>query len=1010
MAAIWHIEMLGGLSAFRHEQRIERFHSQRGASLLGYLAYHLARSHPREELLNLCYPECEFAVASNRFRQLLWALRRQLEPPGIPAGSVIAAHHPYLRLRPEAVSTDVGTFVNGVRLAGLTEDPFRKLERLEEAIDAYKGELLPGFYDEWIAQERYLLADRYLAAVLDLAAIRAEMGRVPQAIEAARRAVALEPLREESHCALMRLYLLQGNRVAALRQFETLAEELHREIRSRPTEAAFRLYRQAMEERGGPSEPAPQERLHLLNAPPVSREPVSRRAPSTLPPRFTKIFGREADVEALGETLRGETRLVTLVGTGGSGKTRLALEVASRLEEEFGGGVWFVPLADLAESWMIPKAIGGALNLPLSGDAPDPIERLAQHFNDAREGAPCLLVLDNYEHLAEEGALVVRALLERCPGLRCLITSRHRLHLEGEKEWPVAPLPVLPEGKGPYSLQQVAACSSVQMFVDRAQRARPFFQVTDGNAEALATLCARLEGIPLAIELAAGWVQSLSLRQIVERLDGRFELLVSRRRDVPERHRSLRAAVAYSFALLPRDLAECCAALAIFQGGWDLEGAEAVIASGSARSVASRLRDLVERALIQPELGEEPRFRMLEMIREYGLESQSAASLEALEQRYRGFYLALARRAKEGLKGPEQRAWVRRLEAERDNFRAVLQGALDAGEIELGLEIAVSLARHWEIRDALEEGCRWLERVLARAELESLPPRLVAEAWLALGFLYGKASRPKEARAALERCLAIPDLPEEITIDATIGMGLAVMLVSEMDAACAYLERAKVRAQEAGLPHLEARAEVNLGGILIEQNRFEEALDVCQGAVERMRESEDSQRLGVALTNLANAAIRAGQFELAEQVLREERVLSWRLRDEEALQFGQLLELFLYVQMNRVEEARQTLFGLLAARVASPNPRVCVSMLEMTAHMLSLLDQPERMVSLLCCARRLRERFRYAASRDHEQRIDAALAELGEVLGPERYAEAKRRGEAVSLAQVSELLAQVLEA
>jgi predicted ATPase len=318
--------------------------------------------------------------------------------------------------------------------------------------------------------------------------------------------------------------------------------------------------------------------------------------------QFTRFFGREEEIAWLTAALRvPETRLVTLTGPGGSGKTRLAIAVAGRLQEEYTGGEpagtggpWFVPLAEVAEAWRIGDAIREAMHLPPSADG-EPLEQVVA----ALSPQPSLLVLDNFEQLVGEGALTVRSLLERVPRLTCIVTSRQRLNLAAEQEFPVLPLPV-PVVRGKLRVESPAKthpsdrsdpsdlstpnsqlptlldCPSVQLFVDRARAVRRDFQVTERNAAAVAELCVRLEGLPLAIELAAARAQVLSPEQMLGQLKRRFDLLVSRQQDMAPRHRSLRAAIEWSFHLLPPDLRQFFTRLSIFRGGWTLEAAEAI--------------------------------------------------------------------------------------------------------------------------------------------------------------------------------------------------------------------------------------------------------------------------------------------------------------------------------------------------------------------------------------------------------------------------------------------------
>ncbi|HZT43671.1 MAG TPA: AAA family ATPase [Chthonomonadaceae bacterium] len=458
-----------------------------------------------------------------------------------------------------------------------------------------------------------------------------------------------------------------------------------------------------------------------VEAPPA---PSERARPSRLPLQLTRFFGREEEMARLEEILRGrQARLVTLTGPGGSGKTRLAIEVARTLGDAFAGAVWFVPLADVSDPRLIAGAILNAMGMPQS--TTEPLDQIVA----ALDRKPALLILDNFEQVVEEGASVVWTLLERAPSLVCLVTSRQRLDLGGERDFPVLPLPVPSAAEAPEPLN---AFPSVRLLVDRAQSVRPDFQVTAQNAATVAALCEQLEGIPLAIELAAAWTNMLTLPQMLARLEHRFDLLASRRKDLMARHQTLRATIEWSYRLLPPDLQPFFARLSVFHGGWTLEAAEEIVEgrlpiadreSGTASiddrrssivdTTLEAIEQLRERSLLLAvESGAEMRYRMLETLREYAAEQLSSEERAILRERLARWCLALAEEGDTGLAGPEHASWLQRLEAEHENFRASLVWALET-DGDLALRLAAALARFWEVRGYVREGNEWLERALA---------------------------------------------------------------------------------------------------------------------------------------------------------------------------------------------------------------------------------------------------------------------------------------------------------
>jgi len=542
------------------------------------------------------------------------------------------------------------------------------------------------------------------------------------------------------------------------------------------------------------------ERLYQADYPGMSAEafpPLAAEAgrPAHLPSQLTRFFGREEEIARLTELLTtghrppttespssvvggssSVVRLVTLTGPGGTGKTRLAIEVAGRLAEAFGGAVWFVPLQDLTAPRLIPGAIVEGLGLPRSPG----VELLQQavNFLNGRD-APSLLVLDNLEHLlagarrkAEDGAAVVRALLERVPTLTCLVTSRRSLNLEGEREFPVRPLPV-PEAEpqrhrdtedsqrafeprtthhAPLTPEQLMQFASVQLFLDRAQGVRPDFQVTPGNAARVAALCVRLEGIPLAIELAAARMQVISPTQMLSQLEGRFAFLVSRRRDVTERHRSLHAAIEWSYRLLPKELRRFFCRLSVFRGGWSLEAAEAVCEEPLALDYLAQLRECS--LILSEETPQEMRFRLLETLREYADEQLSKEEREGACRRHATWFLGLAEEAHAPLFSENCSIWLDRLETEMENLRGALDWHQAQADSSPGLRLVVALHRYWDMRGYTQEGYERLKTMLRRGT-DMTPDPLRARAFALVGHLAQRQGNYAEAAAWTEQQLAI---------------------------------------------------------------------------------------------------------------------------------------------------------------------------------------------------------------------------------------------------------------
>ncbi|HEX5504771.1 MAG TPA: tetratricopeptide repeat protein, partial [Thermomicrobiales bacterium] len=477
-----------------------------------------------------------------------------------------------------------------------------------------------------------------------------------------------------------------------------------------------------------PPGPAPAPPAPAAPSPPELPELPAR---PDLPAPLTALVGRADDVARVAALLRGGARLVTLTGPGGVGKTRLALAVAAALAGDFADGAAFVPLAPLADAATVLPAVARALGL---GEAPG--QEPGAALRAALHGRRLLVVLDNCEHLPALAAPVA-ALLEGCAGLAVLATSRAPLRVRGERRCPVAPL-ALPAFDRAVTLAEAARSPAVLLFAERAQAARPDFALTAANASAVAALCGRLDGLPLAIELAAARVALLPPAALLARLHRALPLLTGGAADLPTRHQTLRATIAWSENLLDDDARALFRRLAVFAGGFDLAAIAAEMRDeksevrnergevsnaqpGDDSSILmahfSLLAALVDQGLVRAEGGGEdgePRFAMLETIREYAAERLAASGEEAAARaRHLDYFMALAEEAAPRLTGPDQAAWLDRLEREHANFRAALGWALDSGAAETGLRLAGALHWFWYTRGYFAEGRGWLERALA---------------------------------------------------------------------------------------------------------------------------------------------------------------------------------------------------------------------------------------------------------------------------------------------------------
>jgi non-specific serine/threonine protein kinase len=470
-----------------------------------------------------------------------------------------------------------------------------------------------------------------------------------------------------------------------------------------------------------PEQPQNPQRLRAVEPAPRSPE----RPHHNLPLELSSFVGREKELAEVRRLLQ-DTRLLTLTGSGGCGKTRLALAVAREVVEGFDDGVWLVDLAPLADPSLVPQALASTL-----GVREQPARSLTETLSDYLGSKKVLVVLDNCEHLIETCAELVEALLRSCPELRILATSREALDIAGEISWPVPSL-TLPDLRRLLDIESLARYESARLFVKRAAAVKPTFALTEQNAPAVARACYRLDGIPLAIELAAARTKVLSVEEISERLDGTLGLLASGGRTALPRHRTLRATMNWSHELLPEDEQTLFRRLTVFAGGFTLEAAESVCAGEDLErdEVLELLSHLVDKSLVTAqEKGGETRYRLLEMVRKYGREKlDGAEEVNEVGRRHASFYVELAEEAEPELKGEGQVAWLERLETEHDNLRAAMRWLLDRGESEEAARLGWALWLYWGIRAHFAEGRRYMEQALSAKGSEDMPASARAKA------------------------------------------------------------------------------------------------------------------------------------------------------------------------------------------------------------------------------------------------------------------------------------------
>ena len=591
--------------------------------------------------------------------------------------------------------------------------------------------------------------------------------------------------------------------------------------------------------------------------------------PNNLPQQVTSFIGREKQVEEVKARL-GKTRLLTLTGAGGSGKTRLSLQVAADLLDGEGDGVWLVEFAALSDPALVPQAVANVLGVKEAAGIP-----IQQTLVAALKEKRLLIVLDNCEHLVAACASLAADLLRNCPGVHLLASSREPLNVSGEQTYRVPTL-TLPDPRQPQTVEALSQFEAVRLFIERAQTVQASFAVTDANAPAVAQVCWRLDGIPLAIELAAARVRSLPVEQINTRLDQRFRLLTGGARNILPRQQTLRALIDWSYDLLTEPEKTSLCRVSVFAGGWMLDAAEKVAAGEDPGSeviedfeVLDLLTSLVDKSLVVYEEREDgaARYGLLETVRQYGQERlMEGGGAEEVERRHADWALSLAEEADPQLAGPEQGAWLTRLEAEHDNLRTSLSwyesSSMQEQRVQEELRLAGALGLFWQIRGHLSEGRQWLGRALTRGETlgrEASAAR--AKALRRAGILASAQGDYGAARALYEESLTIyRQIGVQQGIAGTLGgLGIVASAQGDYGAARALHEESLTILRQIGDRRGIANTLGNLGNVAYAQGAYGAARALYEESLTIRRLLGDRGGIAECLDGIARVAQGQGQ-------------------------------------------------------------------------------------------------------------------------------------------------------
>jgi predicted ATPase/DNA-binding SARP family transcriptional activator len=851
--------MLGRFAVRVDGRTVERgdWRLTRAATVVKLLALAPRHRLHREELADQLWRDAEPDKVSHSLNE---AVRRARAALGTTAaanrylvldGDTLALCAPGISLR-----IDVDDF----RAAAAAGRDSGEPPLLERAIALYAGDLLPDDRnEEWIGTAREALKAAHVELLMELARAEAAKARWPAVIAALERVLIVEPAQEDAHKALMRVYGAQGDRHRGLEQYERLRRALERAIDAPPDDEAEDLHRAL--------------RANASIALPFGAPAEGERAPatpSTLPIETTSFLGRRAELDEL-RTLVLRRQIVTLTGPPGVGKTRLAVRLAH--EQASSRSVWFVDLSRIRDPELVLPTVAASV-----GVVDRPNVSLRDAVRDRIGDAPVLLVLDNAEHVVRTVSDVAVTLLGACGRLCILVTSRQRLEGPGQVV-PVAPfdLPTELIERGADAVRQVEA---VQLFVERAQAVQPRFELTERNLGDVVAICRRLDGIPLAIELAAALTRSLSAAQIAERLADRFRVLQRPDSSLPTRHQTLIDAVAWSADLLEEDQKTLLWRLAVFVGGCDLEAIEAVCAGGPIERarVLALVNELIDRSFVATEGaldGPSARYRQLETLREYGAARLAESrDLAALRKRHAVYYLELAERGQRALGFTEgggadegrgdQVPWIGRLEREHPNFRAALAWA-HANDRELALQLGAALHRFWWMRGYLTEGLSHLSQALAAHTAGPTTAR-VSALYGASHLALSRADYPAVRRFLVEALRICEQLDDKAgAARAHHVMGTAANWSGDDEVAERHLERALALREEVNdlLGICETRFELALLAVFVgDPARAADLLSFVQPIVEQAQDARTISYVGLLA---ARAALGLGDGTEAER-------------------------------------------------------------------------------------------------------------------------------------------------
>lgn len=852
------VHLLGKFEV-KYNKKLLDISSRPMQSLLAYLILSAGTAHRREKLAGLIWPDSLEETARDNLRHTLWKIRKVLPPK--PTVEYLLSDDLSITFNASA-----HYWLDAALLEGLKEDC--SAHELIAALSEYQGELLPGFYDEWAEPQREHLYSIYEHHMARLLALLQNENRWSEVLDWAERWIRLGQKPEPAFRSLMSAHAAKGDMSKVAASYERCVKSL-KEFGIEPSAQTKSLYTQLKSGSGKENTPLS----------PAAIEPSGRETSSNIPTPLTSFVGRQLELNQIWKLL-SLSRLLTLTGPGGVGKTRLAIATANHFMNDFKDGVYWVGLEAVSDASLIPEEIARSLNVP---EVPN--EALLETVKNFLRSKNILLVMDNCEHVVRFCAQCAEQLLAACPKLKILATSIEALGLFHEVVWQVPSLS-LPDPKA--SLQELHDSASIELFSERAVNAKASFRLDEKTAPAVTQICRRLDGIPLAIELAAARIRMLSIDEIAARLDDRFSLLKAGSRTAMPRHQTLRATIDWSYELLTESERTLLRRACVFVGGFTLEAVETVCSPGMKQSdILDLLGRLIDKSLVIAEVDSkigETRYRFLETIRQYGLEKLiENGEVQAIRDLHLKFFLHMAETSESYIFGHASANWFHKLDRDLENIRAALEWSTNHGNAVDALRMLGALVYFWFAHGNLLS--EWQHRTeLALATPQGKQWTLArAKALNGLGFMYWADMNFTDRRAELEEALSIGTQFRDSwnTATAMSYLGLYSSIQGNYAEARFFLEQSLEiwRTMGSGIRRGMTWTLNFLGDVAYNQNEMHESRLIYEESAALLRELGDQNFLAYALRRLALIAWREQDHDKAISLCKESLLLNQELGD-----------------------------------------------------------------------------------------------------------------------------------